>query len=210
MQFLSTVTVIAHVVLDTIFPPRDSQLLVRTADHTDLLPRIRSLSSHHWTAILSYTDPLVRAAVVETKFHDNVKAARMLGHTLRSYLQDSPHYINAVVIPIPLSPTRQHDRGYNQVERVCTYAGVPTASSLLQRVRDTPPQTTLSARERKENIHNAFICPVALEPSHTYFVLDDVVTTGATLEAAVSALREAGAVQVHAVALAHQPRNGTV
>ena len=74
---------------------------------------------------------------------------------------------------------------------------------LLERTRDTKPQTSLNREARKRNMQGAFRATEPLDPDLAYIILDDVMTTGATLEAACTALTEAGALHVEAIALAH-------
>ena len=76
------------------------------------------------------------------------------------------------------------------------------ATSLV-RTRETISQVSLAREKREENMRGAFRAAHSIDPSHTYIVIDDVITTGATLQAAVDALKEAGAVHIIPLALAH-------
>jgi ComF family protein len=114
------------------------------------------------------------------------------------------------VIPLPLAPKRLEERGFNQAlalaKRLC--AGRVIDSSSLFRTRDTLPQRTLGREARQHNVANAF----ALEPNTSkafqgkhILLIDDVMTTGATLVAAAQPLRRAGAASVSAVVIARTP-----
>lgn len=129
---------------------------------------------------------------------------------LRSLLHDSD-----LLVPIPLSTSRLAARGFNQSwELACallrrTPAPRPIAvADALVRVRDTPDQHSLPRLQRLQNLRGAFAAhPLqapALAKAHVLLV-DDVSTTGATLEAAAQALLEGGAARVSAVALARTP-----
>lgn len=204
-------------VLEAIFPMRESERVVREAADDALLSLLSpAIADEHAraTALLPYAHPLVAASVKEAKYHGNGRAQEMLGLALAAYLEELVAENDAfeartfVLVPVPLSPARLKERGYNQAERIAAAAlrklGIPGTPSahLLRRVRDTFPQTTLPGKARRENVRDAFAASGA-DPAHTYIVVDDVVTTGATLSEASAALRQAGASRIIAVALAH-------
>jgi len=191
--------------LDFLFPVRDTEGLVRDATVTTLGTYARPSIVEETITLLPYRSTLVKACIVEAKFRDNTKAQILLGTVLADYLAEIPEPL--YVIPIPLSTTRYKERGYNQTERIAREAlprlpGVLLDTTILKRVRDTIPQTSLGGRARRTNLAGAFHAS-GVNPAHTYIVVDDVMTTGATLKTAVSALKEAGAVRIIAIALAH-------
>ena len=109
-----------------------------------------------------------------------------------------------LLIPVPLHRSRQRSRGYNQSARIAAVAAtsleVPSGNVLI-RIRSTKSQVGLDASGRRENVHGAFACPHNLSDLAIVLV-DDVVTTGATLEACAEACRRAGARDVRAVTVA--------
>jgi ComF family protein len=96
---------------------------------------------------------------------------------------------------VPLHPRRLQERGFNQAERLAAHLsgrlGIPLLSGLT-RVRATPAQVGLSQAERRVNLQGAFRWTAAQEPPQGLGLVDDVCTTGATLEAAGQAVAEAG------------------
>lgn len=199
-------------VLDLVFPPRESERLVRDAQTENFV--IQPIEHGGVTALLAYQDPVVKAAIVEAKFQDNRRAQALLGSLLANYIQEVG-LSESVLIPVPLSSARRRERGYNQVERICEVAkeALPSLSierELLVRILDTKPQTALSGSERRENVRNAFMCTKTPDADRTHVVIDDVCTTGATLEAALAAFPEGIRSKVRAVALAQQTLSGTV
>lgn len=112
-----------------------------------------------------------------------------------------------LVVPIPLHPRRLRERGFNPAALLARNLSrawdVPWNPVALRRLRDTPSQTRLDRDERQANVRDAFRAR-GRQPAHVC-VLDDVVTTGATLEAAARALRAAGSTHVTAVCAARTP-----
>ena len=112
-----------------------------------------------------------------------------------------------LILPVPLHRTRQRNRGYNQSELLARQLSkllkVPVGGRDCVRVRDTKPQTGLRGAERRKNVRGAFAVP---RPERVrgaaVLLIDDVLTTGATLDACASALRKAGAESVRALTLA--------
>lgn len=154
-----------------------------------------------------YEGPL-RTVIHELKYRGRRRAAARLAEALvaqpavRRLL--SP---GVVLIPVPLHPRRRRERGFNQAEIVAREVGhlvsLPVSSLALVRRKDTPPQTGLSAAERRKSVAGAFAvrrrCHVA---GKVVVLVDDVLTTGATALACARALREAGATDVRVLTLA--------
>ncbi len=113
------------------------------------------------------------------------------------------------IVPVPLHKLKQRERGYNQSEFICRGISAairrPVVSTLVKRSKNTVSQTHLTADERKKNVGSAF----SLQPSgkdtvngKTFLVVDDVITTGSTIQALAKLLKDAGAARVIAVSAA--------
>lgn len=140
---------------------------------------------------------LVGLAVRRLKYSRERYLVDPLAALLEECLTARPLAVDALV-PVPLDQARSRDRGYNQAALlaapVAAALGVPIAPSWLRRSRPTRPQVGLNARERRANVRGAFECPVPeAVAGRRVLVVDDVMTTGATLEACAEALMTAGA-----------------
>lgn len=117
-----------------------------------------------------------------------------------------------VIVPLPLHPRRLAQRGYNQADllgrALAHKAHIPCAVGAVARVRDTASQVGLSARERHDNVNGAFAVTAAWVVGKTVLLVDDVYTTGATLNACAEALRGAGAAAVYGLTAAYAPKPG--
>ena len=100
-----------------------------------------------------------------------------------------------LIVPMPLHPRRLAERGFNQALEIARHLSRPIAPRGVLRVKDTPPQTELPYEERAKNVRGAFLCKLDLSGA-SVAVLDDVMTTGATLNELARALKRAGASRV--------------
>lgn len=110
------------------------------------------------------------------------------------------------IIPVPLHAKKLRTRGYNQsmllVQSVASLIHAPTEKHCLEKIKNTPAQASLDKKERKENLENAFRTRCDCT-GKTVLLVDDVVTTGSTLQECAKTLKKSGAKKVYAVAIAH-------
>ncbi len=111
-----------------------------------------------------------------------------------------------MIVGVPLHPDRQKKRGYNQSDLLAAHfgrrVGLSADRRALQRVRNTPPQVGLNAADRQTNMTNAFFAERDKVAGKDILLVDDVCTTGSTLQAAAQALLDAGARRVSGYCLA--------
>jgi ComF family protein len=136
---------------------------------------------------------------------DRARVRALLREALAWYALDAP----ACVVPVPLHPRRLRARGFNPAAALARVAArerdVPCDATALERVRDTPTQTGLGRAARRANVRDAF--RARRRVPECVWLVDDVVTTGATLEACARVLRRAGARRVVALCAARTPRS---
>src|SRR5258706_15615584 len=143
-------------------------------------------------AALAYRFP-ADALVQALKFRGELALAPLLGSFLgRAVACASP--VDCVV-PVPLSTRRLRERGFNQAVEIARALGRPMELALCTRETDAPPQTGLDREERSRNVRGAFRCGRSLAGVRVA-VVDDVITTGATLDELARTLKAAGASRV--------------
>ncbi len=147
----------------------------------------------------------LREAIHQFKYQRRRRMAKPLGALLAAHV--SPSFAaNATIVPVPLHATRQRERGFNQAEvlarEVARALMLPLLREGLVRQRATEQQAHLDARRRHENVSGAFVWQSTAAPPERVLLLDDVITTGATISACAAALRRAGTREVYALALA--------
>ncbi len=157
---------------------------------------LRGIRSVAW-----FDEPL-RTVIHNFKYNGQRVLARPLAGLLLRDWERRPLPVD-VVVAVPLHPQRQKERGYNQSHLLATEfsraIGIPAAKNALRRTRHTLPQVTLSPSERWENVQGAFQGDPTALAHRSLLLIDDVCTTGATLEACARAAVEAGARAVWAM-----------
>ncbi|MEO8360633.1 MAG: ComF family protein [Vicinamibacteria bacterium] len=153
-----------------------------------------------------YGGPL-RDCVVALKYHGRHRTAERLAVRMMDDDRCRALFEKAdLAIPVPLHPGRLGTRGFNQADLLATALarGVRIArADVLTRVRDTPSQTNLSVGERRRNVRNAFKAKQSTALSGAIVVLvDDVMTTGATLRECASTLLTSGVREVRSITVA--------
>lgn len=152
-----------------------------------------------------YFEGVLREAVHWLKYRGRTALAGPLGDLMAAYWVQHPMPIDAVV-PVPLHAARLRERGYNQAallaREMARRVGLVVDERALVRQRATASQTELNASQRKENVRDAFRCFGNSLAGKRVLVVDDVCTTGATLEACAVALYEGGVCGVQALTLA--------
>ncbi len=156
----------------------------------------------------AYHTGSLREAIHQFKYEDLRSLATPLGKLMGQgwiELAPSDHEID-VIVPVPLHATRQRERGYNQAALLARELGLhlqrPVVEDVLMRTRATAPQIDLTAEERQANVRGAFQAANTSLAGKRVLLIDDVYTTGATLQAACTALRTTGVAFVWAYTLA--------
>lgn len=206
-------TQLYHAVLDLLFPERcpgcghfesgicrqcRGKLTVYTSSIRSV-PGIDAISVAY-----VYSGPL-RRAIHQLKYRRRPRVAHQLGELLAPFALPHSRSIDAV-LPVPMHATRRAERGFNQAELIAKAVAQNTSlvcvSDGLVRVRATGQQVKLNARERQTNMDGAFAWQSSSPPPSRALIIDDVLTTGATMSACALALRDAGCREIYGLALA--------
>lgn len=154
-------------------------------------------------------DSIVQNLLHALKYSGNreigVEMGRMIGRDLRSCEQ---HHDVSAIIPLPLHFSKQKKRGYNQAEMICNgisrQMNIPVLTSVIERRKNTATQTRKTRTERWNNIESTFELRCCEEITNRHVLLvDDVITTGATLEACGSELLKIGGLRLSIAAFAY-------
>ena len=147
----------------------------------------------------------LRDTLLEFKYSGLRVLAHPLGDLMGRQMEKYPVPVDTVV-PVPLHARRHRSRGFNQSALLAHHLGrvigKPVVLRSLVRQRETAPQVSLGAAERRANVQDAFVCINDALQDRDLLLVDDVCTTGATLEACGVALRKVGAKSIHAFTLA--------
>lgn len=153
------------------------------------------------TALADYAPP-VAGMVAALKFGARLDLATVFGQMLARRVTLNPA---ARVVPVPLAYERHAERGFNQSMQIaralCNASGARLDSDVIRRIRHAPPQQTLALKERRRNVRGAFEATRRIDGAHVLMV-DDVMTSGSTLDEVARVLGQAGAVELHALVVA--------
>jgi len=164
---------------------------------------------HFDAAVAAYRGRgIVREVIHQFKYARQIHLRHLVARWLRAALDDERlRECNFdLMVPVPLHPTRERERGFNQASLLSELLSAQTSirsQRVLERVRYTTTQTALDRSERMENLHNAFrLRKNADVRGLRVLLIDDVLTTGSTLSECARVLKRAGAISVHAATAA--------
>lgn len=160
------------------------------------------------TALADYVSP-VDGMVLALKFAARLDLADLFGRMLAQRIDPAPAVAHDVlVVPVPLSFERAQQRGFNQSNQIAraiaAAGGGRLSTDRLLRVRHAPPQQSLSLKQRRGNVRGAFAVKADVA-GKSVLVVDDVMTSGSTLDEVARVLKQAGASRVHNLVVARTP-----
>lgn len=153
----------------------------------------------------------VKEYIWQMKYNCKPGAVQPLINLLARYIKNQPDFLKKirkfVLIPMPISKERLSERKYNQAliiaEEINNILNLPILKNVLVRVKNTKPQVGLSYQQRKENVKNCFsVVDKSKVCGKNVIIVDDVFTSGSTMDEAVKTLRDAGVRQVIALVIA--------
>ena len=168
-----------------------------------LVPIEKGISLFHYTPHSPHSRILF-----ELKYHNHPEVGKTMGRMMAEELK-ATNFFNGIdlIVPIPLSRKKERQRGYNQSDWIAwgisEATGIPTDTTSVVRTKSNPSQTTLDHRQRRENVRDIFAVrhPESLEGRHILLV-DDVITTGATMLSCAETIARACRVRFSVLSLA--------
>ena len=168
-----------------------------------LVPIEKGISFFHYTPHSPHSRILF-----ELKYHNHPEVGKTMGRMMAEELK-ATNFFNGIdlIVPIPLSRKKERQRGYKQSDWIAwgisEATGIPTDTTSVVRTKSNPSQTTLDHRQRRENVRDIFAVrhPGNLEGRHILLV-DDVITTGATMLSCAEAIARACRVRFSVLSLA--------
>ncbi len=147
--------------------------------------------------------------ITRLKYGNEPEIAMMLADLLAHRLLLNKKDLPDVLIPTPISPEKLKHRGYNQAQLIADHLSKalnrPVMNNVLIKIHETPSQADLSKEQRQSNLDHVMLCREKLNPTLIIGIVDDVITTGSTLKACMSACMKAGATQFHHLAISRTP-----
>ena len=155
-------------------------------------------------------DGTLQSLIHQLKYQEMTRVGIELGMIIGKLMRASGGDVaTADIIPVPLHASKRRDRGYNQSDYIAkgirAISGSTIFSTLLRRKKNTRTQTTLNLNERRDNVRSAFIINsryASAIPGSSYVLVDDVITTGATIQECARVLKAGGARFVYAASIA--------
>lgn len=201
---------IINFTLDTIFP-KYCVICEKEGEYLCLSCLAKTVSpfsslDHNIIAAGSYQNYYLKEIIHHLKYQFIKELAAPLANLIIKSLElkfnkDFFNNQNIIIIPVPLHPRKLRQRGFNQAELIANLIGINfnlETKLALKKIRSTKPQMTIEEKnERLENLKNAFVCGDKNSVAgKTIFLIDDVMTTGATLEECNRVLKQAGAKKI--------------
>lgn len=156
-------------------------------------------------AVFVYGD--IRESLYRFKYSGRAEYAAYYAKAAYRHLEKQLKQLDAqALVPVPLHPSKKRKRGYNQAEEfakeLSKLSGIPVYSNLVKRQKKTKPLKTLNVSERQNNLKKAFLFTQNDVKLSTIILIDDIYTTGSTLDAVATVCHEAGITQVYGLTVA--------
>jgi ComF family protein len=167
---------------------------------------------HYWQSLDSLTSPFVfegviRQAIIQFKYQNLRAIGSLLAELLHRHLLYKPIMVDAL-LAVPLHHKRLRERGYNQsalmARELARLSGISYLEGLVKNRHTVSQVASTNKRQRRNNVSSAFSCHNTAINDKGVLLVDDVATTGATLDACASALKTAGAARVYGLTLARE------
>lgn len=195
--------------LDIIYPAQNNCITCGEDQYVGLCPlcktRIKRVKSAEHVLTYGFYGDVLKELILQFKYHKNFTAGNILSEFLLELIQE--HNINAdVICYVPMTKKSKRKRGFNQCELIANYVGdkinMPVSNS-IEKIISTIEQKTLSKDERAKNINGAFFIKNSKEILRKNVILiDDVITTGSTVNECIKTLKKSGVKEITVLTIA--------
>ena len=202
--------------MDFLFPPScivcseyvDTELLVCRNCLNNL--ELHKNEDKSYISVFKYNHK-IKLLVHELKYNNRPELGKIFGREMAKRLSGMIETDNSILLPVPLHKKRLRKRGYNQSEKICEgfseITQIPQVKNLLARKKNNTSQTKLNAIGRQENVKDIFQSnPTEIKKSTMIFIVDDLITTGATTKEAVKELKKNGFLNIFSLSVATSSR----
>jgi ComF family protein len=208
-------------ILDIILPKNVETVEVEELSESNIqnaIPQANDIVGNKYKALFQYKNKLLRKAIWAIKYNCNKKIIGKFSNLLYEFIIENisdeiafSNFNSPLLIPIPMYKNNLKERGYNQSEliakeiyKIDNGKNFEISLSALQKIKETPHQSKLKNRsERLKNLKDCFWADKKLVKNRNIILIDDVITTGTTINEASKALKSAGAKKVIGFSLAH-------
>lgn len=167
-------------------------------EHEEYCPDCRNKKSAvaQGRALWLHRDP-VPGAVYRFKYHNRRRYGLIFGREMAGHYEKWMKKQGVeLIVPVPLHPSKKRKRGFNQAEIIAAelseQTGIPMRTDILHRIKKTSPQKTLGPAQRTANLKGAFAVSASWKPCRNILLVDDIYTTGSTVERCAGVLKKAG------------------
>jgi len=217
MKFLKTIT---EYILSIILPKEEEVIFIETLTEEDIVAKIPYAKEINtkYMAIFQYQNQIIKKAIWEIKYNANKviisKFSKILYEFILENISDKIMFnnlTNPLLIPIPASKLRIREKGFNQceliVKEICKLdnnTNFVISTNALSKIKETKQQSKIKNRSKRlNNLSGCFLANEAIVKNKNIILIDDVITTGKTMEEASKALYNAGAKKVIGFSIAH-------
>jgi ComF family protein len=208
-------------ILELIFPSREMDRVIREITADEFMEKAEPCGDNEFKdvrIIFNYRDNLVKRALWQLKYMRNKNLAKLFAEIIYgtlleelSELEIFQNFEKPFLVPIPISKKRLRERGFNQMELVARELSIldegssfKVALRILEKVKETPSQTSLKKEERVKNLKDSFaLSDKRVLEKRNIILLDDVITTGSTIAEAKKVLYEVGVKNIYTITIAH-------
>jgi competence protein ComFC len=205
--------------LDFLYPRQGKAVKINLEEFLEKTKRAEEHGEKNILAIFDYREPDVKKLIWELKYKENDQAGEILAKALHQEILGNmedwltfENFKDPILVPVPLSKEKLDKRGYNQTEilvrkivEIDEMKNLKASCNVLRKAKDTSDQTSLKTKkERAQNLKGCFTIKDKKEiGGKNVIIIDDVMTTGATIKEARKVLKENGVKKVKAVVIAH-------